>query len=469
MGRGAHFTSNIERPALSEGFVAMPPLKPTLKNLWGLLLLFVGIWFFLIPFGITTHYILNDEGLHQPGGSEFAFAWHKKLSGRYENYALRRVESGDAAQVDTYDIAGTEWPLFGSVFFLWSTMQLQESWEADNSLSKTAPKEYARSAIDAAVALVLDENHATWVKTHWGEVEYLERENVFYRMLMMWAVIAEHELTDSEEHLEILRAQAQSLSAELAASPSGLLDDYPGQCYPTDVVAALAAIHRADEVLGTDRNEFLQRSLRGFTGALAQPLGLPPYAADSGVGLPLDGSRGCGNSYLCSFGPEVWQPEGAQWYRHYVDNFWQENWFAVGFREFPTGQGGEEWYFDVDAGPVLGGFGSAASAFGVAAARTNGDFKRAYSMSTEMLAMSWPLANGTLLLPRLVSDGDHAPHLGEMAILFQLSREPVLSGPMASSGKGKIAGCVWVVLGLQFLLGGMFTWRGLRRQFRRGS
>ncbi|MGI9241713.1 MAG: hypothetical protein ACR2RV_13005, partial [Verrucomicrobiales bacterium] len=399
-------------------------MRRTATVLCSAVLVAVALWFFLIPFGITVHYLASDRGLHEPGGSAFAFAWHQKLSPRYARYAEARVASGRAATMDTYDIAGTEWPLFGSVFYLWSTSQLQASWEADPSLSEVAPKEYAREAIEAATNLVLDENHATWVKAHWGAEEYLHRENVFYRMLVMWAIIEHHSLTGSGIHLGRLRTQVESLSAELAASPHGLLDDYPGQCYPTDVTAALAAIKHADRILGTDHDEFLQQALRGFDGRLAEPFGLPPYAADADRGVPLDASRGCGNSYFCCFAPEVWPQLGDGWYHAYVENFWQANWFAAGFREFPSGQG-EDWYFDVDAGPVLGGFGSAASAFGVAAARTNGDFRRAYSMTAEMLAFSWPLANGTLLLPRLVSDRQHAPHLGEMAILFQLGREPV--------------------------------------------
>jgi len=424
----------------------------------------VGVWFFLIPCGISSYYLASDDGLRAPGGSAFAFAWHEKLSERYERYAQRRVASGLAAEVDTYDIAGTEWPLFGSVFYLWATLQLQESWEKDHSLAEVAPRESARGAIEAATTLVLDEKHATWVKAHWGADEYLRRENVFYRMLVMWAIVAHHELTGSGEHLETLRGQVESLVAELAASPFGLLDDYPGQCYPSDVVAALAAVRRADAILGTDHGDFLQAAVRGFEGALAQPLGLPPYAANARTGVPLDGSRGCGNSYFCSFAPEIWPARGEGWYGAYVEHFWQRNWFAAGFREFPAGQG-EPWYFDVDAGPVLGGFGSAASAFGVAAARSNGDFQRAYPLSAELVAFSWPLANGTLLLPRLVSDRKHAPHLGEVAILFQLSREPVVAsvGAAADGGIGAIPGCVWLLLGVQLLLGAFIASRGTRR------
>lgn len=65
-------------------------------------------------------------------------------------------------------------------------------------------------------------------------------------MLVMSAIISQHRLTGETSHLPLLREQVESLAAELDAAPSGLLDDYPGQCFPTDVVAALAAIKRAD-------------------------------------------------------------------------------------------------------------------------------------------------------------------------------------------------------------------------------
>ena len=50
-----------------------------------------------------------------------------------------------------YDISGTEWPIFGTVFYLWATESLQEAWEKDPALARVAPKEYARGAIEAAL------------------------------------------------------------------------------------------------------------------------------------------------------------------------------------------------------------------------------------------------------------------------------------------------------------------------------
>ena len=72
--------------------------------------------------------------------------------------------------------------------------------------------------------------------------------------------------------------------------------------------------------------------------------------------------------------PELWPQKAEHWYRLYEEHFWQHRWTAVGFREFPHGMKGKNWYADVDAGPVLAGHGISASAFGVGAAAVNGRF-----------------------------------------------------------------------------------------------
>lgn len=429
---------------------------------FGAVLLATGMWFFLIP-GLTVGwYLATDKGLHGEGVSHFSYRRHMLLSDDYASYARDRIRSGKAETLNTGQIAETEWPLFGSAFYLWATEALQREWENDRSLSKQAPKDYAREAIDASLALILDPGHAKWVKDHWGE-SYMERGNTFYRMLVISAIVSHHNLTGEERHLDLLREQVLSLAEEIDASQTGLTDDYPGQCYPADVATAIAAIQRADAVLGTDHSAMIERSLRAFTGSFAEPYGLPPYAADSETGRRFDDSRGCGNSYFTTFGPVVWGKRDPGWYASYAEHYWQENWFAAGFREFPH-EVGDEYYFDVDAGPVVGGLGTAATAFGAGAARTNGRFDHASTLSYEMIAASWPLADGTLLFPRLFSNGDHAPMLGEVSILFQLSRQAVDSAE-AVRERGSIPACVWLMLLIYAVLAWVtcrLGWRLLR-------
>jgi hypothetical protein len=420
---------------------------------WSALFAIVGIAAGLYPAGFLTRSIF-DPALNGPGVPLVARNLHHSLAGRYARWATKRVASGKATQLSHEDISGTEWPLYGSVFYLWAQEELQARWERDHSLFKEEPRRFARAAIDAAARLVADPGHAEWVRKHWGAA-YLEKENVFYRMLVIAALGSHRHLTGSDEFLPLLHSQTDSLAAELAAAPTGLLDDYPGQCFPTDILSAWYAIQRADVVLATDHSREIAGALRTFSGERMGLLGLPPFASESRTGKPLDGSHGCGNSNACMLAPALWPDRAAEWYEAYEKLMWQRDWLAAGFREFPAGYPGGEWYFDVDAGPVIRGNGFAACAFGIAAARRNDRFDHAYVLSIEAIALSWPVPGGRLLIPRLVSNAADAPYLGEAALLFQFSAQP-MSQPIFMPARyhaGALPAIVFVCLGLYLGLG----------------
>src|SRR3569833_2831336 len=361
---------------------------------------------------------LRDPALKSPGVPRVTWRLFHNLTPRYAKWAQERVAQGHAETMSTQDISGTEWPLFGSAFYLWATENLQNAWDSGDRTG-IEPKVYAREAIIAASELVIDPKHASWVKQLWG-TNYLHHENVFYRLLDIGALTSRAKLLHDGAHLNLLRDQGESFSQELDASKSGLLDDYPGQCYPGDVMAALMCIKRADMVLGTDHSKFIGRALRGFVGKNETRFHLPPYSANADTGVPSSDARGCGNSYMCLTAPELWPAQAKIWFTLYDASFWQKNAITVGFREFARDYPNSEWTMDVDAGPVIAGHGVAANAFGIAAARKNGRFDRAYPLSAEMLATIVELPNGALAIPRLLSILGDAPLLGEAAILWQI-------------------------------------------------
>ena len=123
----------------------------------------LSLYFFLIP-AVMLVVDLNDPGLSSGQTPRFAFRWHRSLSAKYEGWARERVAAGPAPALDDLGVAGTDWPVFGSVFYLWATEALQQAVEENPSLSPRQPKDYAREAIRAAAALVVDSNQATWVK-----------------------------------------------------------------------------------------------------------------------------------------------------------------------------------------------------------------------------------------------------------------------------------------------------------------
>ncbi len=415
------------------------------------IILFLAVYLFAIPAGILVH-DLRDPALYTGEIPRFAFRWHRALSQEYEPWAVERVASRKATDLSTYNIPGTEWPIFSSVFYLWATEALQDAWEKDPTLAPIMPTEYAQGAIEAAASLVADPNHATWVKDYWGD-DYLERENLFYRMLLISGLTSYQKLLGDDTYQALLSEQVDSLAREIDESPFGLLDDYPGQCYPIDVMPAIAAIQRSDEVLGTDHSAFVDRALRAFEGdRLDERTQLPAYKASSRTGRGLGPARGVGISFMLIWVPELWPETARQWYTSYEEHFWQSGQMLAGFRELAKDFPSADWFADVDAGPVVAGYGTAASAFGIGATRTNGRFDQAYPLSAQALVVSWPLPDGTLLGARALSNLSDAPYVGEAALLFTLTRRPLLDVNVTEKGRLPL----FVYLVLAFYVGAAF-------------
>lgn len=419
-------------------------------------------YFLFIP-GLLVLRNVRDPAIRTGDIPREAWRIHRHLAPRYERWARERIESGKAAEVHTLDVPGTEWPLFGSVFYLWATENLQEAWEKEPGLSARAPAEYAAGAVEACKDLLLDPVHHSWVKDHWGD-DYLHIENVFFRSLLIAGLTSYERLTGSGETLAVLRDQLDTLSQDLDESPFGVLHDYPGECYPIDVFAAVAWIRRGDTVAGTDHSAFIERERRAFQGLRLDSRGLIPWIVDPRTGSQWEASRGIVNAHVLVFARDVYPDLAKTWYDLYEEHFWQETWWAAGFREFYRDRPDSEWTYDVDSGPIVGGFSPSANAFGVAAARVNGRLDHAYSLTAQVLAACWPLPDGRLLGARMLSDPEHAPYLGEAGILWQLTETPHETATIVPAGRAGGA----VRIGYVFYFGNSLlvfagVWLRLRR------
>lgn len=414
--------------------------------------------------GISLVRDLADPAMGAPGVPAHARELHRDLAPRIERWARERISSRRAEGAPLHDVPTTEWPMFSTVFYLLATEELERAHqrgELDES-----PMTYARAAVDAARDLVVDPSHHAWVRTHWGD-DYLHEENVFFRSLLVSALASHEALTHDGSSLPMLRDQVETLAADLDASPLGLLHDYPGECYPIDVLAAVGIIRRADAVLGTDHRAFAERARRAFEGAMADAHGLPRYRVDLPSGAEIQPARGIGTSWILLFAPELWPHRADDWYARYEASFWQDRGWAAGWREWARDEGELEWGFEIDAGLVLDGFGTSASAFGIAAARRNGRFDHAYTLATEAAAAGWALPDGTLLWPRAFSHAADAPYLGESALAYFLAVQPAEGARIVRGGH--LAGLVYLGLVVYFGATALGIWiarsalRALRR------
>jgi hypothetical protein len=372
--------------------------------------------------------------------------WFNSLSGRFESWAGGHLAAQAAHGVNAEDVAATEWPMFGSVFFLLAAEELQARGAVD---ARTGD---VRRAVERAAAVVVSPDTAAWVKKKWGD-SYLERENTFYRMLLIMGTSSFERITGDVRHHAMMTAQRKALAAELERAPHTLLDDYPGECWPNDVLWAVAAIQRAAALDGESHDALARKLIAALDGPLNVG-GLPAFTADKTTGHPVAAPRGCGNSGLLCFAAELDVATAARWFDAYDEAFWSEGTWAVGFREHAKSSRAN--FQDVDSGPVVFGIGSVASAFGIGAARTAGRMDRAEPLALEAVACSWPTPFG-FLVPRAMGElAMGGGCLGETALLFAMTRPNRTAAEVPF--RGSVPFAVWGIF-LVYLVSGAWLLR----------
>jgi hypothetical protein len=378
----------------------------------------------------------------------------RATAGRYRSWARDYLESRRGAAVHSEDVAATEWPMFGSVFFLLSSQELLRE-------GALRLDDETREGLRLAAEVVAHPATATWVRAKWGN-DYLERENVFYRMLLLLGLSSYRDMTGDAGHDALILAQSTALRRELVARPQHLADDYPGECYPTDVLWAVAAIARStprdDSETRAEVGRLSAGLLRTLNGPASTATGLPAFSVEAATGAPQQPARGSATSGILCLAAELDLENARTWFERYVKHFWHRGPLLQGFREQPPGA---EGFADVDSGPVIAGVGSVASVFGIGAARSLGRYDIAAPIVMESVAAAWPTPSG-LLLPGVMgwaaADGWC---FGELALHFAATRPQQTKASVPYDGP--VPGVVWLFLLFYLAAGAGLTWLALRR------
>lgn len=185
--------------------------------------------------------------------------------------------------------------------------------------------------------------------------------------------------------------RAAAVRDALGRSETGLLEAYPGESWPCDTVVAVAALQRADDLVGVPGvASTTARWLRQMDRLRDPATGLLPHHTTP-EGQTLAGPRGSSQALIQAFWPDV-QPPGtgrtdADWSR-FRDAFVERRLGMIGVREYPRGQDGPG---DIDSGPLLLGLSASASVVTLAAARAHGDVGLAHDLDrgVELVAAGW--------------------------------------------------------------------------------
>lgn len=409
----------------------------------------LSLLLFIYPAGVIC-YLMFDSRLSESGESRLVPYWFEAAAPRFLSWAETYLETNYAETLYHDDIPATEWPMFGAVFFLVTAEDLGRRGEID------ASEGAVREAVEKAAEIVASPATATWVKTKWGD-GYLQRENVFYRMLLIMGLASYEKITGDSRYHATMAEQRQSLAVELAAAKLHLRNDYPNECYPADMLWAVAAIQRAARLDNANHDELIAALIADFDGPLSAPRGLPAFQADARSGAIVQEARGCGNSGILLFAAELDPVVASRWYDAYEKHFWKDTGLLAGFTEMPRGSGD---FADVDSGPALCEIGSVATAFGIGAAKAVGRCDRAAPLTIETVACSWPTPFGFLLpglMGRLAAD---SWSLGEVALLFSMTRPTMAEKTVPFTGHAPAI--AWIMAIVYLAIGAFLIWFEIR-------
>jgi hypothetical protein len=347
----------------------------------------------------------------------------EKVSASYQKWAEEYITSCRAVSFGSDCSPDTEWPVFGSAYYLLTAEEIVKKLEKKEDAGSQRIVRTAKETSKIAAEVLANPNTGNWTRNLWGD-SYREKENNFYRMLIIMGLSSYEKITNDNTYRELLKEQSFGLASELKKSNTHLLDDYPGECYPSDVLWAVAAIIRSDDLLGTDNSQLKKDLISSLNKNSLTKEGLPAYSVFAETGAPIIQARGCSNSGILIFAPELDRSVSRNWYKRYESHFLKDNGFCLGFREFKSDY--QDPRADMDTGVILKDYGSVATAFAIGAARANGRLDHSVPLTMEMVAVSWPTPFG-FLVPKFLSYANcRISCMGEIALLFLMSR-PIVS------------------------------------------
>ena len=193
---------------------------------------------------------------------------------------------------------------------------------------------------------------------------FLSRRTVLLAGLHLISDTVPYELSEEYHDNCLLMADA------IEASPHGLLDSFPGFCWPADTLAALRCLRLHDEMFGTEYSSTGEKWKSWASGLLASASSVIPLRVDSQTGEPVAAGRGSSQAVCLIALRDVDEELFRQQYQRLRSRFGNSFLGLRTWREFPEG---EEPRNDIDTGPVIHGHGVLATLIGMIATKLAGD------------------------------------------------------------------------------------------------
>ncbi len=200
-----------------------------------------------------------------------------------------------------------------------------------------------------------------------------EVANGVYFLSHRTQLIAGLHLIDTAPSLMLTREyhdNCQRLAQAILDSPWGLLQSYPGGCWPADNILALRCLALHDMQFHTDYSVAIEKTLGWVRANLDIDTGTIPHRVSAATGAVITPTRGCTMVLSLQYLIDVDIDLFNQQYRRMREHFLGDVLGITPWREYPKGRNG---CGDVDSGPIIFGGGASATGVGAGTALLAGD------------------------------------------------------------------------------------------------
>ncbi len=160
---------------------------------------------------------------------------------------------------------------------------------------------------------------------------------------------------------------SQTLERRLKASRIGLLQTYPGECYPVDNAAVLASLALRERTKQGALSAQVQGCLNGYDTRWKDPAsGLVIQAVNWKSGRPIDQPRGSGTNLAAYFLSFADATLARKLHLASTTALAQSSFGFTALREYPAGH---EGHGDIDSGPLVFGLSISSTGFSLAGCR----------------------------------------------------------------------------------------------------
>jgi hypothetical protein len=258
-------------------------------------------------------------------------------------------------------------------------------------------------AMRAAAARLADPATLGYAKRRWGEnglVAMKPSEGHAYLGYINLALGMLRAIDPDTPYAALNDRLTAALAERLDASPTGLIETYPGETWPPDVAAVAGSIGLHAAVTGVDRAALLARWSARFARCAVSSSGYLVQRVRSGTCTPVDAPRGSGTAIASYFLGFV---DPALSRRLYVA-------LSTKGRVSPLGFGGVREYLDRagpgdgNSGPIILGASVGATGYALGAARAHGDLDFYRELFRSVTAGRRALGAVKLPFPRVVGD-----------------------------------------------------------------